>query len=50
MRDVDGRPSAELTDLRAALALDRETRARRVEQISATLGLNRLAFFIERVA
>jgi Mitochondrial K+-H+ exchange-related len=44
------RPSAELTDLRAVLALDRETRARRVEQISATLGLNRLAFFIERVA
>jgi hypothetical protein len=45
-----GTPARELTDLRAALALDREARAARVEQIAATLGLDRLPFFIQRIA
>jgi hypothetical protein len=45
-----GSASRELSDLRLALALDREARARRVEQIAAALGLDRLAFFVERIA
>jgi hypothetical protein len=45
-----GTPACELTELRAVLALDRDARARRVEQIAATLGLDRLPFFIEKIA
>lgn len=43
-------PSPALTELRAVLTLDTQSRARRVEQIAATLGLDRLPFFIERIA
>jgi hypothetical protein len=43
-------PSAELTALRAALALDHETRSRRVDEIAAALGLDRLAWFVEKIA
>jgi hypothetical protein len=43
-------PSAELTALRAALALDHETRSRRVGEIAAALGLDRLAWFVKKIA
>jgi len=43
-------PSPALTDLRAALALDRESRTRRVDEIAQALGLTRLAFFMEKIA
>ena len=42
--------SAELTALRAALALDRDTRSRRIDEIAAALGLDRLAWFVEKIA
>jgi Mitochondrial K+-H+ exchange-related len=45
-----GVPAPELAELRAALTLDAEARQRRVEEISATLGLNRLPVFFEKVA
>jgi hypothetical protein len=43
-------PSAELTALRAALALDHDTRSRRIDEIAAALGLDRLAWFVEKIA
>jgi hypothetical protein len=43
-------PSRELADLRRALTLDHELRARRVEEIAAALGLGRLAFFVKKIA
>jgi hypothetical protein len=43
-------PSADLTALRAALVLDHETRARRVDEIAAALGLDRLAWFVAKIA
>lgn len=43
-------PSRELTALRDALALDRDTRGRRVDEIAAALGLDRLARFVEKIA
>ena len=43
-------PSGQLTALRAALALDHDTRSRRVDEIAAALGLNRLAGFVEKIA
>ena len=43
-------PSAELTALRAALVLDHETRSRRVDEIATALGLNRLSWFVEKIA
>jgi hypothetical protein len=43
-------PSRELSDLRRALTLDAELRARRVEEIAAALGLGRLAFFVKKIA
>ena len=43
-------PSVELTALRAALSLDHETRSRRVDEIAAALGLDRLAWFVEKIA
>ena len=43
-------PSAELTALRAALVLDHDTRSRRVDEIAAALGLDRLAWFVEKIA
>lgn len=42
--------SADLTALRAALALDRDTRSRRIDEIAAALGLDRLAWFVEKIA
>jgi hypothetical protein len=42
--------SRELTALRAALALDRDTRSRRVDEIAAALGLDRLAWFVQKIA
>ena len=42
--------SAELTALRAALALDHDTRSRRIDEIAAALGLDRLARFVEKIA
>lgn len=45
-----GSPSAALTELRGALTLDAEARAAVVERIASTLGLDRLGFFIARVA
>ena len=44
------RASPALTDLRTALSLDRDLRDRRVAEIAASLGLDRLPVFIERVA
>jgi len=43
-------PSADVTSLRQALALDAGARATRLDQISEALGLDRLATFIERIA
>jgi len=43
-------PSADVTSLRQALALDASARATRLDQISEALGLDRLATFIERIA
>jgi hypothetical protein len=43
-------PSAELTALRDALALDHDTRSRRIDEIAAALGLDRLAWFVEKIA
>ena len=43
-------PSAELTALRAALALDHDSRSRRVDEIAGALGLDRLAGFVEKIA
>ena len=43
-------PSTALTALRAALALDHDTRSRRVDEIAAALGLNRLSWFVEKIA
>jgi hypothetical protein len=42
--------SAELTALRAALTLDHDTRSRRIDEIAAVLGLDRLARFVEKIA
>jgi len=44
------RSTAALTDLREALALDREVRKRRVMEIASRLGLQHLATFFERIA
>ena len=44
------RPSAPLTELRSALVLHGEARTQLVEQIASKLGLDRLSFFIERIA
>lgn len=43
-------PSAELTALRAALTLDHDTRSRRIDEIAAALGLDRLAWFVAKIA
>jgi hypothetical protein len=43
-------PSQHLTELRSALVLDGEARARLVDAVAAKLGLDRLPFFIERIA
>jgi hypothetical protein len=43
-------PSRDLTELGAALALDPDARQRRVEELAASLGLDRLAAFVNRVA
>ncbi|MCC7008580.1 MAG: hypothetical protein IT184_07160 [Acidobacteria bacterium] len=43
-------PSRPLTELRSALALDGEARAARVDEVAAELGLDRLPFFVERIA
>lgn len=43
-------PSGELTDLRRALTLDQELRARRIDEIAAALGLGRLKFFVKKIA
>jgi hypothetical protein len=45
-----GVPSGELTALGAALALEGDTRARRIDEIASALGLERLPLFIEKVA
>jgi len=45
-----GGASDALTDLRSAMALHGEARTQLVEQIAAKLGLDRLSFFIERIA
>jgi hypothetical protein len=45
-----GTSSSALTDLRAALSLDRELRTHRVDEIARSLGLNRLAVFVEKIA
>jgi hypothetical protein len=42
--------SAELTALRAALNLERDIRSRRIDEIAAALGLDRLAWFVEKIA
>ena len=42
--------SAELTALRAALTLDHDTRSRRIDEIAAALGLDRLAWFVAKIA
>lgn len=54
-RGLDGvtwhlRPSPHLTALGAALALDPDARQQRVEELAASLGLDRLAAFVNRVA
>jgi hypothetical protein len=43
-------PSAELTALRAALTLDHDTRCRRIDEIAVALGLDRLAWFVAKIA
>jgi Mitochondrial K+-H+ exchange-related len=43
-------PSNALTALRAVLALDHDARSRRVGEIAAALGLNRLSWFVEKIA
>lgn len=43
-------PSAELSDITAALALDRPARVERLARISRALGLDHLGTFVERVA
>lgn len=43
-------PSPHLTAIRSALPLDRDARVRRMDEISAALGLDRLGPFVEDVA
>jgi hypothetical protein len=43
-------PARALSDLRAALSLDREARAHRVDEIARNLGLDRLSFFVQKIA
>lgn len=43
-------PSSQLTALRAALPLAGEQRARRLDEIAAALGLDRLPFFVNGIA
>lgn len=45
----DARPSAPLTDLRQAIALDPDMRCSRIDAIAASLGLDRLAPFVEKI-
>lgn len=40
-------PSVHLTELRAALPLDKPTRCRRIDEIAAALGLDELGIFVE---
>lgn len=42
--------SAPLTELRAALPLERESRSRRIDEIAAALGLCELGVFVDNVA
>lgn len=44
----NAQPSAALTDLRQAIALDPDARCPRIDAIAASLGLDRLAPFVEK--
>jgi hypothetical protein len=43
-------PSVHLTQLRAALPLDKPSRSRRIDEIAAALGLDELGMFVENMA
>ncbi|MEO8481411.1 MAG: hypothetical protein ABI634_04325 [Acidobacteriota bacterium] len=45
----NARPSAPLTELRQALTMPPEARCSRIDAIAATLGLERLATFVEKI-
>jgi hypothetical protein len=45
----DAHPSAPLTELRQAIALDPDSRGSRIDAIAASLGLARLAPFVEKI-
>jgi hypothetical protein len=42
--------SAHLTEIRAVLPLEKHSRARRIDEIAAALGLDELGLFVENVA